>query len=83
MQGPECFSSLFAYGPAPGMEFIPYFLGLAAWAGMAFLAILLSPFSAFIRRFRRAKKTPPDQTSNEDETAARRESSGEVNRNGS
>ena len=26
---------LLAYGPAPGVELIPYFLGLLAWAGLA------------------------------------------------
>jgi len=43
---------LWAYGPAPGVELIPYFLGLAAWVGMAFLAVLLAPFSALLRRLR-------------------------------
>jgi hypothetical protein len=49
---------LFAYGPAPGMEFLPQFLAMAAWIGLAFLAILLAPFSALLRRLRRAKNTP-------------------------
>jgi hypothetical protein len=50
---------LWAYGPAPGVELIPYFLGLAAWVGMAFLAILLAPFSALLRRLRGIKNNPP------------------------
>ncbi len=48
---------LWAYGPAPGVELIPYFLGLAAWMGMAFLAVLWAPFSALLRRLRGNKKT--------------------------
>lgn len=56
---------LWAYGPAPGVELIPYFLGLAAWVGMAFLAILLAPFSALLRRLRKNKNTPPPQPKNE------------------
>lgn len=50
---------LWAYGPAPGVELIPYFLGLAAWIGMAFFAVLLAPFSALLRRLRRGKNAPP------------------------
>ena len=49
---------LWAYGPAPGVELIPYFLGLAAWVGMAFLAVLLAPFSALLRRLRGKKNDP-------------------------
>lgn len=52
---------LWAYGPVPGIEFIPYFLGLAAWAGLAFLAVLLSPFSALLRRLRGNKKSEPHE----------------------
>jgi hypothetical protein len=52
-------AGLWAYGPAPGVELIPYFLGLAAWIGMAFLAVLLAPFSALLRRFRKNKNAPP------------------------
>ncbi|HEY7331283.1 MAG TPA: hypothetical protein VH592_26855 [Gemmataceae bacterium] len=51
-------SGLWAYGPAPGVELIPYFLGLAAWVGMAFFAILLAPFSALLRRLRGNKNAP-------------------------
>jgi hypothetical protein len=46
---------LFAYGPAPGLEFLPYLLGLVAWLGLSVLAILLSPFSALLRRLRRGR----------------------------
>ena len=45
--------SLFSYvGPPP--DFLPYFLGLLAWAGMALAGILAWPISAVIGRFRRA-----------------------------
>jgi hypothetical protein len=47
---------LFAYGPAPGLEFIAYFLGLLAWVGMALAAVLLAPLSALLRRLRRGRK---------------------------
>ena len=40
---------LFAYGPAPGVELIPYFLGLLAWVGLALGAIILSPLTALLR----------------------------------
>ncbi|HEY7331285.1 MAG TPA: hypothetical protein VH592_26865 [Gemmataceae bacterium] len=56
---------LWAYGPAPGVELIPYFLGLAAWVGMAFLAILWAPFSALIRRLRGNKNAPVVEAKNE------------------
>ena len=46
---------LLAYGPNPGMELIPYFLGLLAWAGLAFVSILLAPLTALLRRIRRAR----------------------------
>jgi hypothetical protein len=55
---------LFAYGPAPGVELIPYFLGLLAWVGLAVGAILLSPFTALLRRLRRAwvgRSAPPSE----------------------
>jgi hypothetical protein len=62
MSGPmQSALDLWAYGPVPGVELIPYFLGLAAWAGLAFLAILLSPFSALLRRFRRGKNSAPPE----------------------
>jgi hypothetical protein len=44
---------LLAYGPAPGMELIPYFLALLGWVGLAFFAILMAPLSALLRRIRR------------------------------
>ena len=43
---------VFAYGPGPGMELIPYFLAMLAWIGLAVLGILLSPFRAVMRRLR-------------------------------
>lgn len=74
--------SLLAYGPAPGMEFIPYFLGLAAWAGLAFLSVLLSPFTALIRRLRRSKKVEKAPASKETEVTSRQDASGEDPPNG-
>lgn len=59
-------TGLWAYGPAPGLELIPYFLGLAAWVGMAFLAILWAPFAAFLRRLRGGKDPPPKAPKNEE-----------------
>jgi hypothetical protein len=57
------FGCLLAYGPAPGIELIPYFLGLLAWAGLAFSAIFLSPILALLRRFRKTKGVaPPEST---------------------
>ena len=49
---------LLAYGPAPGLELIPYFLGLLAWAGLAIGAVLLSPITALLRRLRKTREAP-------------------------
>lgn len=64
--------ALLAYGPAPGVELIPYFLGLAAWVGLAFVAFLLAPFSALLRWLRgdRGKKTMPKNEEREAEAAS-------------
>jgi hypothetical protein len=43
---------LIAYGPAPGMELIPYFLAMLAWAGLAVLSIVAWPFVKAWRRIR-------------------------------
>jgi len=55
---------LLAYSPGPGLELIPYFIGLVTWAGLAFAALFLSPITAFVRRLRRmwrgAADTPKD-----------------------
>lgn len=48
-------AGVLAYGPGPPIDLIPYFLGLAAWAGFAFIAILLSPLTALLRLLRRKK----------------------------
>jgi hypothetical protein len=56
---------ILAYGPAPGVELIPYFLGLLAWLGVALVAILRSPISALVRRLRSARGAPPAQPKNE------------------
>jgi hypothetical protein len=70
--GPDPFASffalsLFAYGPVPGIELIPYFLALLAWMGVAFGAILLSPITALLRLFRRGKgrRSPPAEPTSE------------------
>lgn len=75
MPGPDLFGcaaafGLFAYGPAPGMELIPYFLGLLAWMGLALGAILLSPITALLRRFRRSRSAPPAEPASEPKTAS-------------
>ncbi len=54
-----------AYGPAPGLELIPYFLGLLAWVGLALSAFLLAPITALIRRLRRARGAVPPEPKNE------------------
>lgn len=64
---PQMHGGLWAYGPAPGVELIPYFLGLAAWVGMAFLAVLLAPFSALLRRLRGNKKAPASEEQKNEE----------------
>jgi hypothetical protein len=40
------------------MELIPYFLAMLAWAGLAVLGILLSPFTALVRRIRGRRPEP-------------------------
>jgi hypothetical protein len=56
-------SCLLAYGPAPGVELIPYFLSLLAWVGLAFLAILLRPIVALVRWLRGAPPSEPKNVS--------------------
>jgi hypothetical protein len=60
---------LMAYGPVPGVELIPYFLGLLAWVGLALVSIFLSPLSALLRRLRRGKSAPPPDAKSEPMTA--------------
>jgi hypothetical protein len=60
---PPAGGGLWAYGPVPGIELIPYFLGLAAWVGLALLAVLSAPFSALLRRLRGTKSDPPPDKS--------------------
>lgn len=55
-----------AYGPGPPIDLIPYFLGLAAWVGFAFLALLMSPLTALLRFFRRKKDTNHTKDTNKD-----------------
>ena len=84
MPGPEPFLSfavtpgVLAYGPAPGAELIPYFLGLLAWAGLAAGAVLLSPVSALLRCLRKARGAPQAEPRSEPMTAPVPESQGEA-----
>jgi hypothetical protein len=59
--GPDL-GPLFGYGPAPGMELIPYFLALLAWAGLAVLGILFAPIRALVRRIRGKRPEPTAET---------------------
>jgi hypothetical protein len=43
-------------GLGPGQELIPYFLGLLAWAGAAFLAVLQWPIYALRQRLARRRQ---------------------------
>lgn len=61
-------AELFAYGPVPGVELIPYFLALLAWIGLALGALILSPFTAVIRRLRRLRGAPPTEPKSEQPT---------------
>jgi hypothetical protein len=72
-------AGVLAYGPAPGIELIPYFLGLVAWAGLSVVAVLLSPITALLRRLRRGRGTPPPEPKSEPQTAPEPESPGEGN----
>jgi hypothetical protein len=65
MPGPDL---LLAYGPAPGVELIPYFLGLLAWVGVTLMSIFSSPLSALLRRLRRGRRAPPTEAKQEAKT---------------
>ena len=52
---------LWAYGPAPGMELIPYFLAMLAWAALAIISLFLSPITALVRRLRKGKSKPASE----------------------
>lgn len=63
MPGPDgCFFlaaplDMWAYvGLGPGQEFIPYFLTLLVWAGIACLAVLQWPLQALRRRWARTRR---------------------------
>jgi hypothetical protein len=74
------FGVLPAYGPAPGVELIPYFLGLLAWAGLALSAIFLSPITALLRRLRRGRAPSEAQPKPEPTGASAPEPPGEGSR---
>jgi hypothetical protein len=77
----DWFAPTFAYGPAPGLEFLPYFLGLIAWAGLALLAILGAPFSALLRRFRKPKTDTTNLRNSDPMPTSAQESPGEGSSN--
>lgn len=55
-------SPLFAYGPVPGVELIPYFLALVGWVILALLGVFFSPLVRLIRRLRGSKAVArPDE----------------------
>jgi hypothetical protein len=66
-----------AYGPAPGVELIPYFLALLGWIGLAVAALVLSPVTGLVRRLRRGRKVSPVEPRNESVTSSGPESGGE------
>jgi hypothetical protein len=45
-------------GPAPGPEFVGYFMSLLAWLGLAFSALLIYPLHALRKRFKRGAVMP-------------------------
>lgn len=51
-------------GPGPGLEFIPTFLSLLTWVGLAAGAVLWWPISALVRwiRARRAQPANPAES---------------------
>jgi hypothetical protein len=51
-------------GPGSGLEMLPQFLMLLAWAGAAFLAVLLWPITTLLRFLRRGKQMPQLETPN-------------------
>jgi hypothetical protein len=51
-------SPLFAYGPVPGVEFLPYFLALFGWIVLAIFGVLFSPVTSLIRRLASRKAVP-------------------------
>jgi hypothetical protein len=61
--------TVLAYGPAPGMELIPYFLALLAWVAMAFAGVLLWPITSLLRRLRRGRNGPSAEGAGEPVTA--------------
>ena len=69
-----------AYGPGPPVDLIPYFFALLSWVGLAFLAVLLSPITALLRRLRRARGTPPQEPKSAPMTASVPESTPESSR---
>jgi hypothetical protein len=70
---------LFAYGPAPGIELIPYFLALLAWVGVALGSILLAPITALLRLFRSRRRAAPPEPASAPQPASVPESPGEGN----
>ncbi len=72
LSGPSGHVILAYVGPGPGVEFIPYFLGLLAWAGLALGALLLWPLAALGRRLliaRRRRQLDPGEAHDRTTTA--------------
>ncbi len=51
-------AGLYAYGPVPGVELIPYFLALLTWVALALGALFFSPIRVVVRLIRRPMRRP-------------------------
>jgi hypothetical protein len=60
-----------AYGPAPGVELLYYFLALLAWVGIALAAVVRAPLVALYRHLRGIKPGPPTEPAAASELAAK------------
>jgi membrane protein implicated in regulation of membrane protease activity len=64
-------NSAFAYVvPGAGPEFVGYFMSLLTWLGLGFSTLLLWPFYAVMRRFRKRPNPPVSPTPSTTETPA-------------
>jgi hypothetical protein len=67
---PNIIAPLAYAGPAAGLEFIPYFLGLLAWAAVAIGATLGWPLAALRRRLREGRRRAAEPAAPPSEGAA-------------
>jgi len=67
---PAAITGLFGYGPGPGVELIPYFLGLLGWVALALAGIFAAPLSALLRLLRRRPQEKPAPPPTANPTAA-------------